>query len=256
MIWEAFDVPAEALTWDGLAQDRHSLFGKLLRLDVDRGFPGYAVPASNPFVGKHGRSEIWAWGFRNPYRIAFDPAGDGSFFVTAVAETLWEAAYHVRGPGNFGWPLREGTHCVDRVAPRRPPVQCADRDGEGTPLEMPIVEYPNMQASHPDTALGVRGERTAITGVRVYRGQAIPGLAGKLLFTDWSESFMQPSGQLFIATPAGVPGALWKHVRALSVNSRIVGLAEDRVGEILVLTNETFGPYGETGKVFRLRGRE
>lgn len=256
VLWEAFDVPAPALAWDGLAQDRRSLFGKVLRIDVDHGFPGYAIPAGNPLGGRQGRDEIWAWGFRNPYRIAFDPVGDGSFFVTAIAETLWEAAYHVREPGNYGWPLREGTHCVDRLKPRLPPANCADRDAEGAPLRMPVIEYPNLQASHPETRLGIRGEGTAITGVRRYQGRALPDLAGKVVFTDWSASFKQPSGQLFVATPGASPDALWSHARAISLDSRIVGLAEDRAGELFVLTNETFGPYGTTGKVFRLNRRQ
>src|SRR5262245_38539390 len=50
VLWEAFDVPAQALSWDHLAQDTESLFGKILRIDVDRGFPGYAIPRDNPFV--------------------------------------------------------------------------------------------------------------------------------------------------------------------------------------------------------------
>ncbi len=250
--WEAFNVPAEALGWDRLAQDHDSLFGKILRIDVDRGFPGYAIPADNPFVGRQGRGEIWAWGFRNPYRIAFDREGRGDLFVTAIAETLWEAVYLVRAPGNFGWPLREATHCVDRLQPRQPPENCPERDALGTRIERPVVEYPNMQVAHPDSKLGIAGVGTAVTGARLYRGRAIPELAGRLLVSDWSSAFKQPSGQLFVARPADRWGMLWPYARALAVDSRIIGLAEDAEGEIYVLTNETFGPYGTTGKVHRL----
>jgi len=252
VLWEAFNVPAEALVWDGLAQDRESLFGKILRIDVDRGFPGYAVPPDNPFAAGGGRAEIWAWGFRNPYRIAFDREGGGEFFVTAVAETLWEAVYRVRGPGNFGWPLMEGTHCVDRLRPRQPPERCADRDAVGTRLELPVVEYPNMQASHPETKLGVQGVGTAITGARRYRGRAIAWLAGSLVLTDWSADFKRPSGQILLARPAGARARLWAYEPVLQLDTRIVGLAEDRAGDLYVLTNETFGPYGTSGRVFRL----
>lgn len=251
VLWEAFNVPAEALVWDGLAQDRESLFGKILRIDVDRGFPGYAVPPDNPFASGGGRAEIWAWGFRNPYRVAFDRAGSGEFFVTAVAETLWEAVYRVRGPGNFGWPLMEGAHCVDRLRPREPPERCPDRDAFGTRLEMPVLEYPNMQTSHPETKLGVKGVGTAVTGARLYRGRAIKPLAGLLVATDWSADFKRPSGQIFVARP-GASGRLWQYERALRLDTRVVGLAEDRAGELYVLTNETFGPYGKSGRVFRL----
>lgn len=251
VVWEAFDVPAEALTWDHLAQDLESPYGKILRIDVDRGFPGYAIPRDNPFARGGGLREIWAWGLRNPYRLAFDRT-EGSGYVTAVAETLWEAAYRVSGPGNYGWPLMEGTHCVDRLAPRQPPADCARHDAAGRPLLLPVFEYANMQASHPDTKLGIAGVGTAITGARVYRGGAIPDLAGKLVVTDWSADFRKPSGQLFVARPDGEPGKSWPYARALQIDSRIIGLAEDRAGELYVLTNETFGPYGDTGKVFRL----
>jgi len=251
VLWEAFDVIEDALAWDQLAQDRHSLFGKILRLDVNHGFPGYATPADNPLAGSRGRPEIYAWGFRNPYRIAFDRDASGAFYVTAIAETLWEAAYRVQGPGNYGWPLREGTHCVDRLHPRQPPADCPAHDDTGAPILMPVVEYANMQASHPDTKLGIAGVGTAITGVHRYRGTALSALSGKLVFSDWSASFKQPSGQIFVATPRDDAG-LWPFEKALAIDSRIVGLAEDLAGELYVLTNETFGPYGTTGKVFRI----
>jgi glucose/arabinose dehydrogenase len=254
VLWEAFDVPAQALTWDGLAQDTDSLFGKILRIDVDRGFPGYAIPRDNPFASGPGKKEVWAWGFRNPFRIAVD-RNDGSLLVTAVAETLWEAAYRVQGPGNFGWPLMEGTRCIDRLKPRQPPATCPARDASGDTIELPVLEYPNMQASHPETRLGVKGVGTAITGARMYRGRAIPALAGKLVVSDWSAAFRQPSGQILIADPSSERGQLWPYRRALEVDSRIISLAEDRAGEIYVLTNETLGPYGTTGKVLRLIAR-
>jgi len=251
VVWDAFDVPAQALIWDGLAQDTDSLFGKILRIDIDRGFPGYAIPRDNPFANGPGKKEIWAWGFRNPFRIAFDRT-DGSFFVTAVAESLWEAVYRVRNSGNFGWPLMEGTHCVDRLKPRQPPASCPASDDSGRPIVLPVLEYPNMQASHPETKLGVAGIGTAITGARMYRGEAIPSLAGKLVVSDWSAAFKQPSGQIFIADPGSDNGGLWPYRRVLQIDSRILGLAEDRAGELYVLTNETLGPYGATGKVLQL----
>lgn len=117
---------------------------------------------------------------------------------------------------------------------------------------MPVLEYPNMQASHPDTKLGIRGVGTAITGARIYRGKAIPELGGKLLFADWSADFRKPSGQVFVASPGNARGTPWPYRRLLVIDSRIIGLAEDRHGELYLLTNETFGPYGNTGKVFRL----
>jgi glucose/arabinose dehydrogenase len=122
----------------------------------------------------------------------------------------------------------------------------------GSRIVHPVLEYPNMQASHPETKLGVAGVGTAITGARMYRGSAIAALAGKLVVTDWSAAFKQPSGQIFIADPSADRGQLWPYRSALQIDSRIIGLAEDRAGEIYVLTNETLGPYGATGKVLRL----
>jgi len=146
----------------------------------------------------------------------------------------------------------EWTHCVDRLKPLQAPATCAAHHDLGSRIVLPALEYPTMQASHPETKLGVAGVGTAIPGARMYRGGAIPALAGKLVVADWSAAFKQPSGQIFIADPSADPGQLWPYRRALQIDSRIIGLAEDRAGEIYVLTNETLGPYGATGKVLRL----
>jgi hypothetical protein len=116
---------------------------------------------------------------------------------------------------------------------------------------MPVVEYANMQVNHPDSTLGVKGVGTALTGVRMYRGAGIPLLQGKLVLADWSASFKQASGQLFIATPQQ-GDKLWPLEKAAQLESRIISLAEDRSGEIYVLTHEGMGPFGNTGKVYRL----
>jgi glucose/arabinose dehydrogenase len=252
VVWSAFDVPPEQLYWDRLAQDTTSLFGSILRIDVDRGFPGYGVPETNPFVGKPGRDEIYAWGFRNPYRISFDARRTGDLLITAIAETLWEAIYKVSAPGNFGWPIREATHCVDRTQPRRPPETCPRAGPNGYPIRDPIVEYPNMQVMHPETQVQATGVGTAVVGGRIYRGAALPELAGKLVFADWSASFERPSGQLFVATPPPSWGDLWPFEKLLELETRILSLAEDSAGELYVLTSDAFGPFGETGKVFRV----
>ena len=93
---------------------------------------------------------------------------------------------------------------------------------------------------------------TAITGVRMYRGSNIPALKGKLLVADWSASFKQASGQLFVATPSTASQTPWPLEKMLQIESRIISLAQDRSGEIYVLTHEGMGPFGNTGKVYRL----
>ena len=117
---------------------------------------------------------------------------------------------------------------------------------------MPVVEYANMQTNHPDSTLGVKGVGTAITGVRMYRGSNIPSLNGKLVVADWSASFKQASGQLFVATPSAKGQAPWPMEKLLQLESRIISLAQDRSGEIYVLTHEGMGPFGNTGKVYKL----
>lgn len=253
VIWSAFDVPKEQLYWDRLAQDTTSLFGSILRIDVDQGFPSYGVPDGNPFVGRSGRDEIYAFGFRNPYRIAFDTLGTGDFLVTAIAETLWEAIYLVSSPGNFGWPIREGTHCVDRSAPRNPPNDCPTYGPDGSPIQQPIVEYPNMQVMHPDTNVEATGVGTAVVGGRIYRGSAIPKFEGKLVFADWSAAFERPSGQLFLATPPTRWRDLWSFEKIAELDTRIISVAEDAEGELYLLTNDQLGPFGKTGKIFKIQ---
>jgi glucose/arabinose dehydrogenase len=248
VLWSAFEVQESQLFWDRLPQDITSLYGSILRVDVDQGFPTYGIPPTNPFVGKPGRDEIYAWGFRNPYRLSVDPT-TGAILVTAVAETLWESVYLIDGPGNFGWPLREGTHCVDRTKPRDPPKDCARTGPNGYRIKDPIVEYPNMQVMDPATKVDAVGVGTAVVGAQIYRGAAIPHLQGKMIVADWSADFRAPSGQLFVATPAQNWGDLWPFEPLKQLNTRIVSLDKDASGEIYVLTNDEFGPYGNSGKI-------
>ncbi|MDJ0951967.1 MAG: PQQ-dependent sugar dehydrogenase, partial [Alphaproteobacteria bacterium] len=113
---DPYRLPERFHHYDRYAQDTTRLQGKILRIDVDRGHPGYGVPPTNLFRGKEeGRDEIYAWGFRNPFRLSFDRIGNGDLFVSGVAESLWETLYMVDRPGNYGWAVREGTHCFERA---------------------------------------------------------------------------------------------------------------------------------------------
>jgi glucose/arabinose dehydrogenase len=250
-LWSAFEVQPSQLHWDRLAQDLTTLHGKILRIDVETGFPGYGIPPTNPLVGKPGHDAIWAWGVRNPYRLGIDQK-TGAILLTAVAETLWEAIYLIDAPTNLGWPIREGTHCVDRLRPRVPPPACPRHGPQGYPIADPVVEYGNMQLMHPETKLDATGVGTAVVGARIYRGAALPDLKGKLIFADWSLDFRKPSGQLFVATPSPSWGDLWQFEKLMDLDTRIVGMAQDASNEIYILTNDNFGPYGDTGKIFRL----
>jgi hypothetical protein len=109
-----------------------------------------------------------------------------------------------------------------------------------------------MQVMNPATKVDATGIGTAVVGARFYRGATITDLAGKLIFADWSADFRAPSGQLFVATPAQSYGDLWSFERLKLMETRIVSLDTDASGELYVLTNDELGPYGTTGKVFKL----
>lgn len=251
---DAYSVPINRLHWDSTAQDMQSLYGKLLRIDVDNGLPGYAIPSDNPMIGKLGLSEIYAWGFRNPYRISFDPNGSGDLYITAVAETLWEAVYRVDGPGNYGWPLKESTHCFERTTPLMPPAECALPGSVTTingTIEDPVVEYPNMSVHREGSNVDVVGVGTAVVGAVMHRNGEPTQLQNQLLFADWSLDFQTPSGQLFAASESSDP--LWSYEKLATLETRIIALVQDTDDRKYIMTNQNFGPYGNTGKVFQLK---
>jgi len=147
----------------GNGQDSTTLLGSILRIDVNSGSP-YAVPPTNPFVGRSGADEIWAYGLRNPWRMSFDRA-NGDLFIADVGQNAWEEidfqpAASVGGE-NYGWRLMEGSHCYN------PPTDC-DPGG----LVYPVTDY-----SHANGC--------SITGGYVYRGCHIPDLRGTYFYGDY-----------------------------------------------------------------------
>ena len=250
---DPYRLPARFHHYDRYAQDTSRLQGKILRLDVDRGHPGYAIPPTNVFRGKpEGRDEIYAWGFRNPFRLAFDRAGNGDLFVNGVAESLWETIYLVDRPGNYGWAVREGTHCFDRTRAFDPPEQCPRRDALGERMRDPVVEYANWSVMRPWSKVQATPRGTANVGGFVYRGSALPALHGKLVFGDFSAAIEKPSGQLFVAMPPAAWRALWPFERLVQVDQRLHSLGEDADGELYLLTTAQGIPVGDTGKVWKL----
>lgn len=129
----------------GNSQSTAQLLGKIVRIDVDR--PGahgeaYAIPSDNPFANTLDiRPEIYAKGLRNPAYLSFD-AGPGHRLIAASAgQALFESVYVVAKGGNYGWRIREGTHCFDPAQNTRPLKQpCPTTGAKGEPLIAPIVE--------------------------------------------------------------------------------------------------------------------
>ena len=143
-------------------QRTDTLLGKILRIDPNPN-GGYTIPASNPYVGRLGRDEIWAKGLRNPWRFSFDRL-TGDLWTADVGQGSWEEVNKQDassgGGENYGWARMEGTHPFNGQTP--PPGH-----------DPPIYEY-----SHA-------GGNCSVTGGYVYRGTAIPDLAGAYLFADF-----------------------------------------------------------------------
>jgi glucose/arabinose dehydrogenase len=224
--------------------------GSILRIDVDGG-PPYGIPPDNPFVGEEGREEIWAYGFRNPYRIAFDAAGERQLFVGDVGQNLWEEVDIVTLGGNYGWNIKEGTHCFDPQNPNAPPEECPDSGPLGEPLRDPIIEYQNANAPG---GLGL-----AVVGGIVYRGSALPAFQGRYVFGDWSTRFGQGDGILLVATPPETEGTMWSF-EELRITARdngrlgryLLSFGQDADLELYVLASDATGPAGDTGQVFKI----
>ncbi|MCX6669498.1 MAG: PQQ-dependent sugar dehydrogenase [Methanothrix sp.] len=190
---------------EGNGQKTSTLLGKILRIDVNNASAAYGIPADNPFVGVAGyRPEIWAFGFRNPWRISFDD--EGRLFVSDAGQNLWEEVDIVTKGGNYGWHIREGTHCFNPNNPNEPLASCPDRGRRGEPLMDPIIEY------------GHDG-RTVVVGGYIYRGKALPELDGSYIFADWSSGFARGDGTLLMASPS--QKGLWEVKEIRVANGRV-----------------------------------
>ena len=235
----------------GNGQDvEQNLWGSILRLDMDGAMP-YGIPPDNPFVGRAGLDEIYAYGFRNPYRMSFDMGGSNRLFVGDAGQVLWEEVSVVDKGGNYGWNVKEGTHCFNAAAPSTVMSDCPAIDNFGNRLIDPVIEM--MNAANP--APGSVKSLTVIGG-HVYRGKELHGLKGDYVFGSFSRSFAGPQGEIFVAKPAG-PG-LWPFEK-LSLKSFpdhlgafVKGFGQDLNGEIYVATSTVLGPSGTTGKVYKI----
>jgi uncharacterized repeat protein (TIGR03806 family) len=152
--------PPDALN---AGQDLNRLLSKILRIDVDREANGkpYAIPPDNPFIQTpKARPEVWAYGFRNPWRMSFDRQ-TGDLWVGDVGWEQWEMIYRVRKGGNYGWSVMEGPQSVRPESKRGP-----------TPILPPTLAFAHTEAA-------------SITGGYVYRGKRLKDLAGVYLCGDW-----------------------------------------------------------------------
>jgi glucose/arabinose dehydrogenase len=197
----------------GNGQNLKTLLGKVLRIDVDKkaGGKNYAIPADNPFVNNpDALPEIYAYGLRNVWRMAFDPK-TGKLWGGEVGQNLFEEVILIEKGGNYGWNLREAFH------PFGPNGVDVRKD-----LIEPIWEY------HHDIG-------KSITGGAVYRGKKIPELQGLYLYSDyvstrmWALRYDEAKGRVVANHP--IDGK----------NLAVMSFGEDEEGEMYVLRTTTDG---------------
>jgi glucose/arabinose dehydrogenase len=231
------------------AQDTYSLLGKILRIDVSTSntdvnsagtIENYHIPPGNPFIHGGGRSEVFAYGFRNPYRISFDTGqtkSDTRLFVGDVGQAMMEELDLVQAGGNYGWPILEGTTCFNSKEWNRPLPHC---DTAG--LLSPLFEY-----SHA-------GKASAIVGGTIYKGKAVPGLFGDFVFGDWGRG----PQSLFAAYPPADGIAQWSiqqiHIEIPGLEGgQLLGIGSDTDHELYILTKDPgIGPTGSTGRLYSI----
>lgn len=204
----------------GCGQDKTTLLGKVLRLDVAGATKEKpcAIPKDNPFVGEAGaRGEIWCYGVRNPWRMAFDRQ-TGELWCGDVGQNRIEEVDRLVKGGNYGWNAMEASEEF---------AQRTDKGPMPKDVIAPVAEYTHAQG-------------LSITGGHVYRGTKIPGLQGFFVYADyvtlraWACKEDRAGGKHVVVTLAKAP-------------QPPSSFAEEPDGEILMT-----GFAGRNGKIFRL----
>ena len=193
----------------GNAQDPGTLLGAVLRLDVGPQPDNrpYGIPEDNPLRERtDARAEVWAYGLRNPWRMAFDSL-TGELWVGDVGQSAFEFVHVVQRGGNHGWNLVEGWHRF-----RMKPAQATPPD-----LVRPVFEYPHSDG-------------LSITGGFVYRGRALPELDGWYVFVDYVTQRVWAIRRQ--------PNDVVKHTTLLERAGEISSFAQGHDGELLVIDHQ------------------
>ncbi|OHB63057.1 MAG: hypothetical protein A2168_03930 [Planctomycetes bacterium RBG_13_50_24] len=229
----------------GNGQNINTVHGSILRIDpvapeltpdsrdAVSANGAYRIPWDNYFVGIDGIDEIYAYGFRNPFRFSFDRLS-GMLIVADVGQDHVEEIDIVRKGLNYGWHIKEGDFLFD-----------PEGLNIGLPFENPSLTDPVAQYDHDD---GI-----SVIGGHMYYGTQIPQLRALYVFGDFSRGFREPDGRLFVAD------LLTGQIRELLVGNDshnlklfVKGLGRDRDGELYILASSALGPYGNTGVVLKL----
>jgi glucose/arabinose dehydrogenase len=235
----------------GNGQDVASnLLGNILRIDINCQV-SYKIPNDNPFVGKKNiLPEIYAYGFRNPYRFSFDMGGTHQLYAGDAGQSLYEEIDIVTKGGNYGWNVKEGTHCFSTANDLMTLAACPIKDSLGNQLVDPIIELPN--AANPAGGLA-----SVIVAGHVYRGKAIKNFDGQYVFGIFSQGGSGGAdGKLLVSTPGGSGLLTYADIPLKSfpnnLGQYVKGFGQSFDGEIYVLTTGVLGPSGTSGKVYKL----
>jgi glucose/arabinose dehydrogenase len=237
----------------GNSQDTTNIFGNMLRIDPlgnNSANGQYGIPGDNPFVGQPGfLKEIYAYGLRNPFRFSFDvdpatglttPQTTGRLIVGDVGQGDIEEVDIVEAGDNLGWRLKEGSFFFDfmNTAVDTTPFPGIPIPTGFNPVD-PVLEYDH-------------DEGISVIGGFVYRGTAIPGLAGKYVFGDFSQGFQAPAGRLFYGDLA--TGEINELIIGLDdrvLGQFVKGFGQDADGELYVMVGTILGPTGTSGQVLK-----
>lgn len=215
------------------AQDLSSMYGSILRINIDEGQP-YTIPKDNPFINGP-TPEIWAYGLRNPYRFSFDHE-TGFLICGDVGDQLKEEVNIIEKGKNYGWPIYEGSVLSKNQTP----------DSLVGLHTLPIIEY-----DHKPHDWG-----QAIVGSFVYKGDKYAEFKNKVVLTDWS-------GDMFITSNADfknlIPVSLDKieessmFADSTGVKYYINSIRELENGEIYLVGQHGVGEGNGLGSLFRIK---
>ncbi len=228
--------------FEGNGQNPSNVLGTILRIDVDGSDSAngqYGIPGDNPFTLNNDiPDEIFAYGFRNPFRASFD-SETGEYIVADVGQGAIEEIDIVTAGGNFGWRAKEGSFAfvLDEFG-----EDSVSDDLSGVPLGLidPVLEYDHT-------------EGLSVIGGFVYYGTAIPELYGKYVFGDFSTGFGFGAGRLFYGDLD--TGLIQEFIIGLddrALGLFIKGFGIDASGEIYVLGDTGLGPDSLGGVALKL----
>jgi glucose/arabinose dehydrogenase len=237
-----------------------NVLGKILRINpLGRNSANgkYGIPRSNPFADKKnplpGPHEIYAYGFRNPWRMSFD-SETGQLYVGDVGQNDVEEVDIVKKGGNYGWPVKEGTFLFDTTQPGRAGEGFVWANTPDSPegLIDPIAEYDHADGEQPPFH-STPDTRVAVIGGFVYHGHKIRAVRDKYVFGDYSAEIGAPvAGHLYVLTGPN------RAIAQLNIQGRpelglaVLGFAQDHKGELYLLANQTGTLLGNTGVVLKL----